>query len=70
MPPARALLAVSETARSTSSRIAAFTPLQDERARHNALYGEGLEGLSSQELENLLRIHDDGVRQARTDRGA
>ncbi len=37
--------------------------IQEEMARHAPLYGAGLDQLSSQELDTLLRIHDEGLRQ-------
>ncbi|KAI4379757.1 hypothetical protein MLD38_006011 [Melastoma candidum] len=37
--------------------------LQEEMSRHAPLYGVGLESLSMKELETLMRIHEEGLRQ-------
>lgn len=37
--------------------------LQEEMSRHAPLYGAGLEALSMKELETLVRIHEEGIRQ-------
>ncbi|XP_074592183.1 uncharacterized protein LOC141847974 [Curcuma longa] len=40
--------------------------LQDEMSRHAPLYGAGLEALSMKELETVVRIHEEGLRQIHT----
>ncbi|KAH9300653.1 hypothetical protein KI387_012236, partial [Taxus chinensis] len=39
--------------------------LQEEMSRHAPLYGAGLEALSVSELDTLVRIHEEGLRQVR-----
>eukprot|EP01018_Ginkgo_biloba_P001927 Gb_20787 [translate_table: standard] len=40
--------------------------LQEEMSRHAPLYGAGLEALSMSELDTLVRIHEEGLRQVHT----
>ena len=40
--------------------------LQEEMSRHAPLYGAGLEALSMSELDTIIRIHEEGLRQVRT----
>lgn len=39
--------------------------LQEEMSRHAPLYGAGLEALSMSELDTIVRIHEEGLRQVR-----
>ena len=40
--------------------------LQEEMSRHVPLYGAGLEALSMSELDTIIRIYEEGLRQVRT----